>query len=858
MKTQPCTSKSGITVFGILLLLVTPLSSFAACEPGGTNKSDLIICRNIDTDGVESGNGHDIITLLWDASIDIDIIDPVDGVTITAVDTGDAHDMVVNNGSIAVNVTATQESPITARVIGIDGGNGNDVIINAGPLTVDLSLETGDDATAIGISGGNGNDDIDNQALIQVQTKSATSAITLFSIPIDGDKIDASTTLNAYAIGIESGNGIDETGISNSGVIEVTSIAQLSNISVDLTIAGTTDFDSTITLNSYAVGIDNGNSKDQFTNQGTINVSAISNISAYSGEVNLVDSTHSNSSRFLFSSARGITTGNSIDTINNSGEITVNAHSQSTSGSFEANGADAAQADSDLEVNASALGIDSGYANDLILNSGIIDVTATAEVDDISVNLSFLDVTITDGKGGGSSSLVDALSVGISGGQGNDTLEFAADSSLNVIAVADVHSTGVSLASEGVPSSVDTLLKTGGLADIGITSEASAVAVDSGIGHDHLTTLGNITSSAIAEATQESINVGIAVFDFKLPTPGIVIGGAGTEAIADASGIILADGHNELLNFGFLDVDATADSSATTVSLNLAEFSMDFLPSVPGVPLGVSAVGADTSTRATSAATGISSGDHHDIINNSGIMEVDSNATSGSVSAAASLDIKYKEGDNFLAVDGVFARAITEAIASSTAIDAGDGHNIISNNGSLGAASYANTTTVAASLTIAGTIKGAGGSLNLAATDTSNEATATTSGIVGGDKIDRIDNHGSMNISADADINNVNASVAVGVAKTGVAIGVGLARSESIAEAIVTGIDGAEDNDAINNSGSLNLSAQSEVDSINVSATIEGALEQGLAVGVSLVDASATANADVTGIRGRRQRHHSQ
>ena len=180
------------------------------------------------------------------------------------------------------------------------------------------------------------------------------------------------------------------------------------------------------------------------------------------------------------------------------------------------------------------------------------------------------------------------------------------DSSAELLAVADadVHSIGVSLASEGVPGSVDTLLKTGGLADIGITGEATAVAVDSGIGHDRLTTLGNITSSATADADQESINVGIAVFDFKLPTPGIVIGGAGTEAIADASGIILGDGHNELLNFGFLDVDATVDSSATTVSLNLAEFSMDFLPSVPGVPLGLSAVGAGIGIGYIGAAAG--------------------------------------------------------------------------------------------------------------------------------------------------------------------------------------------------------------------------------------------------------------
>ena len=862
------------------VLLLKPAPTFAACEPDGTHKSDLIICDNSDLDGIDSGKGDDFITILLGAIIDIDITNPSDGLRVVGVEAGSGNDTVTNNGSIAVKVTDKQDDPISVKVIGINGGHGKDDITNNGQLVVDLSLESGDDALAVGIgdvqsrhdhrrgdhdkhkgddkrhdkswSSGNGGDSVDNRAQLKVTAKSTDSGLTLPGIPIHDQDLDANTILNANALGITSSYDDDEINNANTGVIDITSIAELNDINFDITLTGTTAVDATITLNSKATGIDTGNGMDTVGNDGIININAISKISNYSGEFNLVDTTHSDSSRFLFSTAKGISTGNSKDTIHNTGDIFVNASSESTSGSFVANGAASALVDSELEVDAFTVGIDSGRGKDQIFSSGTINTTATAEVDDVSVNLTFVDVTILDGEGGSNSTTLDATSVGINSGLGNDYIELTDTSVLNAVAKADVHSLGIALASEGVPGSVSTLIETGSLADIGITSQASAIAIDSGKGHDQLTLQGIITSEAMAEASQENINVGIAVFDFKLPTPGIVIGGAGTEAKADAIGVMLGDGHNEILHRGLLDVDATSDASATAVSLNIAELSIDFIPDVPGIPLGISFVGADTSTQTNSNAAGIIAGDGHDTIyiSSDGVMEVDAKASSGSTSISASLDIKYEKGDNFLAIDGVLARAVTEAVSSVNGIDAGDGKNVITNAGSLSAASYADTTNVGAAITLGGTLRGAGGALGLAATDTSNEATATTNGIIGGKNTDYIYNKGQLNVSADADINNVNVSTNIGITQQGAVIGVGLARSEAIAEASVTGIDAGKGHDFINNTNQINLNARSEVDSINISATIEAALDQGLAAGVALVDASSEAITDVTAISG--------
>jgi len=506
-------------------------------------------------------------------------------------------------------------------------------------------------------------------------------------------------------------------------------------------------------------------------------------------------------------------------------------------------------ADASVGVTASATGIETGQANDHITNSGTVTATATATSSSVDVNVSYLDITHFADRGGGNASTeLMAEVTGISTGQGKDDISIADTGTVTAAATSTAHSTGVSVASEGVPSTVIPFVE-GTLADAGITSTAAATGIDAGAGNDHVTNMGIVTANATSSAAQESVNVGVAVLDFKVPTPGVVIGGAGTVSNSAATGIAAGDGNDEVLNEGLLDVDATSTGSATTVSANIAELSADLLEGVPGVPFGASLVVADASQTASARAAGIEGERGNDSLANTGTVDVDATAESGSVSVGASIDVKYKEGDNWFHAGAVLARAETRAESSAVGIDAGEGKDEILNAGDLFVDARSDTTTVVASVDVAGTLQGKGGSLGGTATDTSSMAISEATGIDGGDGRDEIVNTDMVKVDATSDVLTVNGSLEITVAKEGLAAGVALTRSGTTAEAYATGIAGGEDGDEIVNDGHLDVGALSDVTSVGVTLTVDGTMK-GAGLGVAMADTSTTAIAEATGIEG--------
>lgn len=738
------------------------------------------------------------------------------------------------------------------NLIGVDAEKGDDGVVNNGQIevigTTMLEDEPGSAVVStLGIAGNRGDDSLVNYGTLNVQSDASvmTSDIELELI----DSGDFSSQAIAAATGIKGDSGSDD--IRNSGPITVNADAEVKTGAYSISLAGgTSEVSAGNSAKAFSIGIDAGDGDNTLLNGDVILSTAAADVSGVNAELNLIDTTHGDTSTNADSKATGVIAGDGDDWINNSGSISAIANSTSTAVSVEINAIDAATANGTTNLNSSAAGLDLGSGDDLFTGSGAITADSLSELLEVGVNASFVDVTIADREAGELSTSLNANSLGLDGGKGDDIIHLSSPGTLDATAKADVYSLGVSLASEGVPASTEPLILEQSLASLGISAVSNSLGIDSGRGDDELTSLSDITVAATSGARQDSINVGIALIDFKIPTPGIVIGSAGTQADATAGGLIAGDGSDAVLNSGLLDIDADATASATTVSINFAEFSADFFPdtSIPVLSdLGASLVAADTITQADATTLGIDGGEGDDRIFNTGSAFVDANAHSGSTSASASLNIKYEEGDNFLALDALFARAITEANSTATGITGGDGDDLITNTGDLTTDSEADTNSVSVAVDVAGTLQGNGGAIALAATDTSNTAEAVSTGIDAGDGDDKIENIGDLTAISKAEVDSVNVSTTIGITEKGLVAGVALARAENTADADAVGIDAGEGSDSILNDGSLTANATALADAVAVTATIEGTT-RGLAVDAALIDASTSATASAVGI----------
>ena len=870
--TSNCAERSAFRRRALCVLTLIALaemgSAYAACVPSGTPHDDTIVCSGSQSEAVAAGSGDDSISVLPGASVSLTAQRSA-----TAIDAGSGNDSVVNEGIISVTVTLPALAPAASssscsaywndpyglnavRGIGILGGSGNDQIYNSGSLSVSASSDASSpQASAKGIVGANG-DDLINSGKISVAATAtvtpAAQAVAPASLPSPSwsnpAPQDSSQAGSATAVGIEGGSGKDT--IDNSGTLNVGATASINNFTPTLTLIGGDDVDASTTLDARATGIAGGGGRDQITNNGALTAAATAKVDNVAVEVNLIDLSHANTNTTVSSTATGIDGGSGSDKvgIGNTGTVDATANSSSKSVAVEANLVDAAVSDATLTVNSRATGIDAGTGHDHVDNAGSVKASATSSVTDVGVNASFVDATVAEGRGSNLSTTLNASAVGIDSRKGKDDIDVTSTGSVEATATADAHSVGVSLASEGVPGPTVTLFRDGGLASIGIASNSDATGIATGDSNDRVSTAGDVIANATSTARQESINVGVAVFDFKIPTPGLVLGSAGTGAHADAFGIDTGGGNDTIQNNGNVRASASATAAATTVSVNIAELSVDLVESVPGIPFGASLVVADTITAAEATATGIKAGGGDDSVTNNGTVAANANATSGSTSAAATLNTKFKEGENFLTLNAVAARSTTTATATADGIDTGSGDDVIYNGASITAGANADANTVSVSVDVAGTLKGAGGAVSLAATDTSSSGTATATGIQAGNGDDKIANAGTTQATATADVDSVSASVTVGIAKQGLVADVGLTRAESIATASATGIDGGSGTDRIENTGTVGAKATANADAVAVTVTVEGA-KQGVSAGAALADTRTTATATAIGIK---------
>lgn len=268
----------------------------------------------------------------------------------------------------------------------------------------------------------------------------------------------------------------------------------------------------------------------------------------------------------------------------------------------------------------------------------------------------------------------------------------------------------------GISSDIVTLAENGGIADVGITSNSAATGIAGGSQQDYGTNQGSIVAAATSTATQTEVGVGIGFVDVLVPIPDLGLVGAGTKADARATGMDAGSGDDTIFNAGLVKAEAKANASTVGVSFSLSVFSVG--PQLLPISAGLTA--ADVATTASAQAVGIAGGSGDDAIHNTGQVQTQATANGGAVGVAATVNIEYEKGEKSFGLDVTAARAVTDAKAKAVGIDGGGGRNDLQNAGGVTAGAYANATAVAATVGVAGNLRGPAGLLEGSATDTSS------------------------------------------------------------------------------------------------------------------------------------------
>ncbi|MBI5785329.1 MAG: autotransporter domain-containing protein [Rhodocyclales bacterium] len=852
--------------------------------------------------------------------------------TATGIDGGEGNDILSNEaaGNIDVNADALVNN-LSATVDVQAGVKG----VGIGVAMIDsTSLTTAD---AQGILGGAGNDQVVTGVLSSLKSYAVSSAYAeSFSVSVQGEStglvlggslVIASTTANGTAIGIDGQAGNDE--IRNQGTVDANTTSTTNNLAVAVDVQGTVNgvgagfafTDATANATATTTGMAGGTGNDWFANGANATLKAYADANAYAdlltvnvqgsstgivvgGAVALAESRAT-------SSAIGMDGGEGRNTLVNDayGLVDVNAESTANSLAFtvavqgvvEGFGGQAGISDTSTFATASSTGLAGGSEQDTIGNGTRAQLnshaTANAYAESITVTVQGNATGVTlSGSLARAETTPTAAASGIVGGAGGDTL--GNDGFMDVKATTDSTSVAVGARVNGV---IEGISVGASLTDTSTTATAIATGIDGGADND---TIANYrTIQAATDSTLRATSVSV---DFGGVPIGITVGAAlsraATNGTGTATGVDGGSGNDAITNStaGFIDVDATAVSTSTAVSISANV---------------IGAAWTDTSATTTTRALGMAGGEGHDGLANLGLIDVDSNSTANvsnvsfnlagvtpvsgwTTASAVAIGIDGASGNDSLdnrkditadstATTNAFALPLqvigysdtdisTNAIASATGVAGGAGLDTLTNAaaGSITATATANAHATAVSINL----------LGYSTVDGRSTGSATAKGMDGGDGYNTITNLGGIvgtaTVTADASSYDIqlaggaeaSAGTEATASATGIAggkdidilanqgtisltttttltaqsrsyklAGVGLADAESEALAFAAGIDGAEGSNTISNdaTGSIHVSASASANAGSIT---------GVAIGVAGAKANTTSRAHARGI----------
>ncbi len=709
----------------------------------------------------------------------------------TAIDAGEAEDDdVVDNfgdleanarsGAVSSSISYTNSGVAIAADAFWDGG-------------------TGAEAKSSGIKVGGGNDLINNAGNIETSSIAVAGSLSV-GVAIKGVAgAVAASTADAHTIGIDAGEGVDT--VNNQGSVDTIASATSGSAGVAVAGSGVALASAWSTSNSTATAIDTGDiaDDDEVTNDGDL--SAFANSNAVSASVSVTKAGVAGSVGAVWdggtkadSRARGIDVGAGLvgDYIANSGNMDIDAVSVTGAASVSVAlaGVAVSVATSTGTSDATAIDASQGDDADTVLNSGNLDVNSDAFAATVGVTITKGGVAIATDSVWDGGTKATARGRGIETGQGADEIQNAGN--IDVLSISGTGSVQVALPiAAGV-----------GIAVATATSNADATAIDAGEDEsdDLVLNEGDIDVDADAVAASAAVSFTLA---------GVVGAGGtpwdgGTTANALARGIFVGEGNDTVQNTGVIEVDSLATASATSEAVAIA-----------------GAAGAVSSANTTSESLGIDTAGGDDIIINSGRVDTHALANTNTVTAAGAKFGVSVAGNN--AWDGG-----TMAIASTTGINAGAGEDIIDNDGEIEATAQA----IAPNATVTFTVGGVSASISTAT------ARADATAIDAGDDNDVVDNSGDLTLGTTAIAASMNAAITgIGVSAAGDSVWDG----GTTGTAVSTGITGGQGEDTIINSGDVDGTALVVAPSASVAFTVGG---------VSASTSTATANAEITGLDG--------
>ncbi len=523
--------------------------------------------------------------------------------------------------------------------------------------------------------------------------------------------------------------------------------------------------------------------------------------------------------------------GQGADTVTNGADLVVGATAVTvTLAGAGVQSEGAASVEANASATGYAAGIDSGALDDVVTNTGSLDVTTTANADTVAIGYSAATGKSGRGKVDGSASAAAIAAGIISDGNAQATdktrsvqvtaggLTYADETIVQRANGNDVVSNSGDIAARATAVSVTAdggVVTTKGAGSVKSQSSAtsSVAAIDSGSGDDSIT----ITAGTLG-ATATSVAVAVQADVSKEGSAGASSGlwEAGVKADAGAVGIA-ADGN------------ASAQETSN-------ELRIDFTN--PGV----------TYTRVT-ASDGLA-GAGRDYVDNAAAINVNSTAVTPSIAVAAT------------AKGSATARTTADADARAVAIDSGSEDDVVINGAHLVANALAQPDVVNVAVTQAGTaitadavwqggasadavalgIDADGGQSKrntlTASVDGSGAALGYNKTVQAGSGDDSVTNHGDIDATATSVVPSVNAAVtSKGLAAT-------ISRSEAKADA--GAIHGGDGVDQLANTATLTARARSTAVAVGMSMTPNGAA----IAGAPVWDSGVSAQAHSVGIGG--------
>jgi len=750
---------------------------------------------------------------------------------------------------------------IALDAVGIAGGYGDDVIKNYGLLTVAASTTLTDEpgiaqSYSIGISGNEGEDHIANIGQINV-TSNAEVRIddVTFSLVDSGD---ARRQAFAMTKGITGNEDSDK--IINEGQIAVTANATVDTSAFNVSlISGVVDVDGGSEAQASATGIDNGDGGDHVDNQGTLTVTANAVVESDQVSIDLIELPDAESVQAPLT-AKATAVGiygaggdERDDLIRNSGTLNVTANARVDALDVNVTGLSLADGGVNTASEAIALGINGSTDWDKIVNDGDITVRANATTNPDSVEVTVFDLSFIPPLFGVESDQVvttaTSQATGIQAGGGDDRVVNNAVLQVESNAKIDVDDYSVSLL--GLSS------------DVNRTATAHVTGISGGRGYDYIENNGQIIATSNAKLDLFNLSVDLISLDDGLPGFASEIEGS-NRSLAYATGIDGGDGDDDLKSMGTLSVTADASNNAWDLDLSAVKLSS-----------------ADTSTNSEASATGIDGGKGRSRISNSGAAIVDANATTDTKSLSFTLvDLTFIP-DAIDLVTELFtgnsgADTSTTAKADAVGIKTDFENDKIINDGSLTVTADSITKTFEMSMSLDGVSNFTELDafveyfLDEPLVDASTTADAGVTGITSGSGHDKISNAGTISAKAKADVSAISVGVDLPLPSLsdvlpdpvdfvfGLVPNIDTTEVETGASAQAVGINSGDGYDRLLNDGSVHSEATANASSLSVNATVGVALPDGddddgpglpsISLEANLVDVSARSDAEAVGI----------